>query len=50
MKCATGKTFTGKVCVATDDLYKNCLKISSVNNLCEICNDYYYLTPYGTCC
>ena len=50
MKCATGKTFTGKVCVATDDLYKNCLKISSVNNLCEICKADYYLTSYGTCC
>lgn len=50
MKCATGKTFTGRICVDTDDLYDNCAKIDSKTNLCEMCDSGYHLNEFGACC
>ena len=50
MKCATGKSFTGRICVDTDDLYDNCAKIDNHTNLCETCDTNFHLNEFGACC
>ena len=50
MKCAENKTFTGRICADTSDLYEHCAKIDTESNLCEICEDGYHLNEFKTCC